>query len=249
MGRVIEELAHETGIRVHYSVLPEEPVTASCAGTTLRPILECLLGNEADLMFRYPEGFAKDGLSKQPSDVWVLASSFEGAGGRVVAGVPDDVARRPMEAARAGEEDTDALLARAGGKNPVERVKAIGRLIVDKSVDEALLRAALEKALADEDAEVRAQAVYGLSQRGGDGYPDLLRSALSDRDASVRLMAVDSAGSDALGLAVLREALADRDETVRVLASAKLEAAEGGLSPSDGSIGRGVFHERRIGLE
>lgn len=46
--------------------------------------------------------------------------------------------------------------------------------------------------------------------------------AVRERDASVRLMAVDSAGADAEGAALLQEALADRDETVRALATTRL---------------------------
>ena len=51
----------------------------------------------------------------------------------------------------------------------------------------------------------------------------VLRDALQDGDVSVRLMAVDSAGADEPGTALLHEALADEDETVRVAAAIKLK--------------------------
>lgn len=241
LGQVMDEIAGKTGTRVHYSVLPEELVTATCAGATVKQIMECLLGPDADLMFRYPSGFSKDDSPGRPVELWVLGSSFgdrqfsegaRGSGLRAAAGVREDAGQHlqtktaQTDSTQSKPEDIGKLVEMASGEDPAERANAIARLAADERADEAILRNTLGKALSDEDADVRAQAVYGLARRGGAGISAMLQAALHDRDESVRLMAVGSAGTDAQGVALLREALTGSDETVRALAAMKLGQTE-----------------------
>lgn len=211
LKRVIDELAGKTGTRVHYSFLPDEQVTAQCVGTTVKEVLGCLLGADADLVSR-----SSGGSPGQQPEVWVLASSF--------------AKRQPFEAEPdAGEplaipKDTGQEAKPAPAEDPAQRAQAIARLAADGQADDDGQRRALEDALADPDAQVRAQAVYGLAQRGGADASAALQAGLHDSDASVRLMAVDSVGLDPQGLALLQQALADSDETVSAMAALKLES-------------------------
>jgi hypothetical protein len=238
LGPILDEIARKTGIRVHYSALPREPVTVRCKEATLKEAITCLLGSGADLMFRYGSGPAKEVSPGRPTELWVLDSSFrdehpaaptrnagQGAGGES-AGPQRQARAEQGNGARSEPEDVGKLLEMAGSGDPAVRASAIARLAADAEADERTVSRTLRNALSDEDGDVRAQAVYGLAQRRTADTPAVLKTALQDSDASVRLMAVDSAGTDPDSLAVLREALADSDDTVRALAVLKLEPRE-----------------------
>lgn len=233
LRRVIDEISRTTGIRAHYSVLPEEAVTATCAGETLKRVLECLLGPEADLMFRNPRPTVGEAARGWPEEFWVLGSSFatgRGKGDSDAARCPAAASLGPgplqgtmrREPAPSGA-DAARLLEMADAGDPQQRADALSRLVVDGGVEEGDLRRVLERALADADAYVRTQAVYGLARLEGPDAFSHLHDALKDSDASVRLMAVDSAGNDARGVALLEQAVADDDAAVSGLAQAKLE--------------------------
>lgn len=217
MPQLIEAIAAKTGTRIHYQARPGALVTASCAGSEAKPLLRCLLGADANMMVRYERG--------APAEIWVLATGTEEGGDAAALATQSAAAARPTTSGTAGSPDIGRLLAQAHDPSAGRRADALVRLVADERVDAGTLRQTLEAAFADEDAEVRAQAVFGLAQQGGDEAPRWLRAALNDPDESVRLMAVDSAGGDAQSLALLREALADQDDTVRELAALKLEPA------------------------
>lgn len=239
LGQVLDEITKGTGIPVHYSVLPEGLVSATCAGETLKAVLTCLMGSDTNLLFRYPTGASKDGSPAQPAEVWVLGTNFERRPLSIDRGHADrclsaDGGDDPSQHGRTEKSGTGAaqsqshekgkLLESASGSDPAQRAQAIATLAANGLADEPLLRKTLEQALSDENAEVRAQAVNGLAQRGGAEAPAFLRAAMQDSDASVRLMAVDSAGNDSQSLVLLQEALADPDETVSTYAAEKLDS-------------------------
>lgn len=242
LGAVFGKIASETGVRLHYSIPSEQLVTVDCAGTTLRQVLACLLGPRADLVFRYAKGApAEDEAGALPAEIWVLASSVDaddtplGAGhsgyctalaaqGSVAFSRAGKGANStPADPAHANPDVSGSLVELANAEDPRRRADAIARLTVEGRADDPAVRQTLLAALADDDANVRAQAVSAVARRDGAGANTALREALHDGDESVRLMAVDSAGSDAQGLALLQEALLDSDETVRALAAMKLE--------------------------
>ena len=218
----LDELARKTGARVHYTILPENRVTALCAGESVKAVMRCVLGAEADLMFRSRSEGSKNGAGRHALDVWVLGSSFAKArsapDGRDSAGCPTAAAKTPEP------DDIQPWLEMARTGDPAQRANAIARLASGGRIEAGTLRATLEQALADADPSVRAQAVYGLA-RQGDASAEL-QAALHDGDPAVRLMAVDSVGASAQGLAMLREALTDSDETVSRLAALKLKSFE-----------------------
>jgi len=89
------------------------------------------------------------------------------------------------------------------------------------SENDTSVRTALEKALSDKSAQVRAQAINALAFREGEAaVSGQLQQALQDSDAGVRMMAVDNIESDT---ALLQQALQDKDAGVRDLAQLKLD--------------------------
>jgi hypothetical protein len=165
LSAVFDELANKTGIPVHYSVLAETPVTATCAGAGLEPVVKCLLGTDAGLMFRYRNGLSKTASAERPEALWILESSLAGA---ACTGSDSEDHRggkaRKTDAGKPASKRTRKLLnAAAAGNDPQQRVNALSELIVDKQADPTVVHAVLEKSLTDEDASVRAQAVWGLA--------------------------------------------------------------------------------------
>lgn len=232
LAQVLDALALKTGTRLHYPALPRGPVDAKCAEESLNRVLACVLGFRPNLVARYAGAAGQGRRAGWPAEVWILASSFDrapraGEAGDAEAALPAK-ARNHTESPRSTDlppfepEEPGKLLGLAAGADAAGRATAIADLAADERADPATVLRVLRDALSDASAEVRAQAVYGLSQRAGAETPELLRAALRDRDADVRLMAVDSAAVDQASLPVFQEALADRDSTVRTLAAEKL---------------------------
>ena len=231
LKQVLDKIAGDTGLLIHYSVLPEGLITATCVGTTLKQVMECLLDRKADLVFRYPRGLSRGVSQIQPKEVWVLRTKSEPPPQAANSSVYNTmVTQQPVmqmtsgaqtdtELAAAGQ--TNALIERAKSKNPKDRADAISSLMNEGKAGDAAVRKVLEEALLDKDANVRAQAISSLTHREGDNATAELQVALHDSDASVRLMAVGRIGNNA---ALLQEALTDSDATVRELAAMKLES-------------------------
>jgi hypothetical protein len=227
LAKLLDEIALKTGIKLHYSVLPKVPVTATCVGATAKQVLECLLGANVDMAFRYPENKAvASGQQVNPEEVWILGSSLHAQDN---AGNGCALSSAGVTSKLVGENgSTDnvspiqQLLRQVNAKSVNERADAIANLAVDEgSKNDASVRTALEKALSDKSAQVRAQAINALAFREGEAaVSGHLQQALQDSDASVRMMAVDNIESDTT---LLQQALQDKDTAVRDLAQLKLD--------------------------
>jgi hypothetical protein len=229
LAQVLNRIATQTGVRINYSVLPEGLVTATCVGSTVKQVLECLLARKADLIFRYPSQTAKTVSLKQPAEVWVLGAKFDvnqtNSETCISTGFQQQATQKlvdaKMDTAQTEPDETDELVKMAKSENPAERAEAIGRLMAAGRKDDASVKEALETALSDKDARVRVQAIFSLSQREGAGAAAALREAIHDPDEGVRLTAVDRAGDD---IALLQQALTDEAESVRELAAMRLKS-------------------------
>lgn len=226
LAKVLDNIADKTGVRINYSVLPEGLVTATCAGSTIKQVMECLLVSKADLVFRYSGQSSRAGSQGQPVEAWVLGAKFGGDQTNSVicssAGIQHQT-KLTATIAKIGPEhdETDELVKMAASKVPAERAEAIGRLMAGGREGDATVRETLEAALSDQDAKVRAQAISSLAHReGAEAVASALQEALHDSDVSVRLTAVDNAGND---VALLKQALTDGDAMVRQLAGIRLE--------------------------
>lgn len=237
-AQVLHEITKQSGIRFHFTIPLEGSVTASFTDLPLKEALKRLFGPEANFIFRYPQKADQASPRGVPSEVWILGevsaasvdasrstaehkSSASGSDA-AASSLPPSV---ETENSQAEQENIDALLETTRAEDPRLRMHALSALAASGKADETIVRSALDAALADEDAGVRAQAVQALANRGGSAAIGLLRQALRDSDPSVRLMAVDSVVPQEQGIALLREALSDGDETVRYRAASKLKEA------------------------
>lgn len=225
LARVLNSLAQQINIPIHYSVLPKNLVTATCVGATLKEILECLLAEKAGLVFRYAK---QTGNSKEIAEAWIMGSSLSDLpaqnGDCAAATVKSNSESAVKQASQNHESEPDRaeeLLAMAKSKNPEDRAAAMSAILTDGIETTAAVKATLEDALTDQDASVRAQAVSTLAHLEDNNATPVLQAALRDSDVDVRLMAVDGITDDAT---LLNQAMNDSDETVRSLAAAKLEA-------------------------
>ncbi len=222
LASILDKIAKVTGVPIHYSMLPKGLVTACCAGATVKPILECLLNKKADLIFRYPRKSSKADQQNCPAEVWVMGAHFDvepKASAAVVSAERPPIAKPVRAIQTLSKEDADKLTEMVTDKNPQYRAVAVSNLAARQANDPATYKI-LESALSDQNAEVRAQAVAGLSKQKGYDVSTVLQSALQDDNVSVRLMAVDNAGDNPV---LLQQALNDSDETVRTYAAIKLE--------------------------
>jgi hypothetical protein len=224
LPKILDYLSKKTRIPIHYSVLPEGLVSATCVGSSIKPVLECLLAHKADLAFRAPE---KPANENDVSEVWITGTSLAGNDGKSAgctgraekAEQELQALKQKLEAQDGTPDMTDEFLRMSESKKPGDRVAAIGALLGSKRKEDPAVKAVLEKALNDQNAAVRAQAVSTVGQSGGDDAVAVLQDALQDESVDVRLMAV-SAITDNVEL--LQQAINDSDETVRALASIKL---------------------------
>ncbi len=229
--QVLKELTLKTHIPIHYSVLPDGLVTATCVGNTIKPVLECLLDRKADIIVRYIRGKSGNADAGQIAEAWVLGSKLEavpnaalcskttsGQGSmslnRTDQTSEDDSETKPVQG--------DELLKMAQSKNPQERAYAIGALLADARRNDPKVKAMLEEAVHDKDANVRAQAVSTLTHRDdySENAKEVIQEAMQDSSADVRMMAVDGITDD---VGLLQQAVNDDDEAIRTFATLKLE--------------------------
>jgi HEAT repeats len=228
MVEVLKMIAAKTQVPIHYSVLPEGLVTATCVGSTLKQVLECLLDRKADLIVRYPRNADKSETKGQLAEAWVLGSRLDGTVARLDCPLTDTSTTLPFEQSqqapdtKAKPNPSDALLKIAQSKDVAGRADAIGALLNAGNKDDPQIQEMLEDAVHDQDANVRAQAVSTLTHWSNDteSISAALGEAIHDDSADVRLMAVDGITDD---VGLLQQAVNDSDEVVSTMAATKLE--------------------------
>jgi HEAT repeats len=225
MVEVLKVITAKTQVPIHYSVLPEGLVTATCVGSTLKQVLECLLERRADLIVRYPRNADKSEGNGQLAEAWVLGSRQDGTAcsltGKTGSTLPLGQSQQLADTT-AKPNPSDTLLNMAQSTNVAGRAEAIGALLMAGTKDDPKIQDMLENAIHDEDANVRAQAVSTLTHwsNNTESISAALSEAIHDDSADVRLMAVDSITDD---VNLLQQAVNDSDEVVRTMAATKLE--------------------------
>ncbi|MDP3933041.1 MAG: hypothetical protein Q8Q45_11915, partial [Methylococcaceae bacterium] len=68
LGKILKAIADKTGVSIHYSVLPDAPVTATCIGENVSQIMDCLLAKQVGLV-------AHKAQKDKPAEFWLLGSS------------------------------------------------------------------------------------------------------------------------------------------------------------------------------
>lgn len=221
LTQVLEIIENQTSVRLHVAPGFEQLVTANCAGTTLE-VLKCVLGKEANFIYRYADKASAKHPTSLLKEVWVLKPAPSGR--RLPQHNDSDIiceAAEDLDAPVGSEqEEVEKLSALARSSNPAQREEALSRLALAGEDNDEDIRKVLAESLRDQNPKVRAQAVSGLARRDTPEKGEVLREALHDHDVEVRLMAVSNAGED---VALLKAALHDTDRVVRDLANMKLE--------------------------
>ncbi len=223
LASVLGIIANKTNTPIHYSVLPEGLVTATCVGSTLKQVLECLLNGRADIIFRYPNHLVNADSKTQVAEAWVLGSKIGGVIVKDCQSIDNSslipAQNQPTQGIQSERQIKDLLdLAQSGDSE--ERARAIGALLSAGHEGNTEVKATLEQALNDHDANVRAQAISTYAHREGSAATDAIQQALQDSSVDVRLMAVDGITEN---VDLLQQATTDSNEAVRNLAFMKLE--------------------------
>ncbi len=224
--QILKKIADKTGAQIHYSILPEAPVTATCVGENVGQIMSCLVGKQIGLVAHKPQ---KD----KPAEFWLLGSSMGSCQSLIVAASPlpiptpiqptEELPPTPDEQAQydqALQAQTDLYLEQLkNAKNNDDRLQILGNLGSGVKSHDPNLRKVLGDAIVDKDSNIRKQAIATMVSLDKEGAIDVLSNALHDNDTSVRLAAVDYAGEDT---DLLQQALGDSSAQVRNFAAAKL---------------------------
>jgi HEAT repeats len=220
LAQILKAIADKAGVNIHYSVLPEAPVTATCVGANVGQVMDCLVAKQVGLVAHKPQ-------KNKPAEFWLLGSSVGSCQAVTVMPIasPIQVAAEqptPEEQAQvdqALQEQTDQLQKQAQSKDPSQRAEAIGNIAAIGLKDDPAIDETLRTAMNDKDANVRAQAIRAIVQRGGEEAADQIGMALKDKDVNVRLTAVSDIQEDET---LLQQALNDSDPMIRDLAKSKL---------------------------
>ncbi|MDP2394755.1 MAG: HEAT repeat domain-containing protein [Methylococcaceae bacterium] len=221
LGKILKAIADKTGVSIHYSVLPDAPVTATCIGENVSQIMDCLLAKQVGLV-------AHKAQKDKPAEFWLLGSSVGSCQAVTVeptAPLAQAVVEKKPTAAEQAQvdqsmrEQSDLLLEQAKSKDPGERAQAIYNLGLAGLKDDPSVDKAIQSAMIDKDPGIRAQAVTAIVQRGGNDVEAFLTQAINDKDVNVRFNAVSTINDD---VNLLQQASKDNDKGIRELASAKL---------------------------
>ncbi|MEQ1559598.1 MAG: HEAT repeat domain-containing protein [Methyloglobulus sp.] len=219
--QILKAVADKTGVNIHYSVLPEAPVTATCVGANVGQVMDCLVAKQVGLVAHKPQ---KD----KPAEFWLLGSSVgscqavtvAASAPLIAAAVQQPTPEEQALADQALQEQTGHLLKQTQSKDPNQRAEGIGNLGAVGPKDDPAVDEALRTAMNDKNADVRAQAIRAIVQRGGEEVANQVGLALKDNDVNVRLTAVSDIQDDET---LLQQALNDSDQSVRDLAKDKLQ--------------------------
>lgn len=224
LAKVLDFIANKTHVPIHYSLLSEGLVTATCVGTALKQVLECLLDRKADLILRYPHAQTQTANNANIAEAWILGSRLDGTTAENFPVTGDEASFdlwQNQQATKTEQDRIDELLKMTQSETPEERAAAIGALLTEGREDDPDVKAALERALTDQESIVRSQAVSSYAHHENSAaVSEVIQEALNDSSADVRMMAVDSITDD---IALLQEAVNDSDATIRSLAAIKLE--------------------------
>lgn len=210
LAQVLQTIVDKTGTKIHYTALPEAPVTANCVGANVRQIMECLIGQQLGLVARSPE-------TGGAVEFWLLGAC-SGHCQEVVL----KAANAAQNATNADHERSDELLENyKNAKTLDDRRNALGYLTSGANINDPQVRHALEDAMKDKNPGIRAQALASLATMDKDNATTVLGAALRDRDPGIRIAAIENAYDNR---EVLEQAANDPDNSIRTYAASKLAA-------------------------
>jgi hypothetical protein len=216
LGQILKELAAKTGAVIHYSVLPEAPVTATCAGANIWQLMDCLVAKQVGMVTNKPE-------PGKPAEFWLLGTSVGSCKAMTVEPVAPQTqaaikqqhqptAAEQAEIDQGNQNQSNVLLEKfKKSKDKGDRAEALNNLVAVGKIDDFNVRNALEEAMMDKDASIRSQAVETLANIDKDNATDYLNKAMQDKSPEVRITALGKAGGQ---VQLLEQALSDSDKNV-----------------------------------
>jgi len=226
LSNVLDKISQVLKIPIHYSVLPEGKVKATCVSSTVKGLLNCLLGSEINVAFRYSKGTQDASQSVQAvTEVWVLGSSLKTSNATrqcvelIAPVIKDQNLITDVSKHKASLIKLEQLLAGVTVENDEQRALAVAKLATKGVAGNEQVKEALMLALDDPSAKVRMQALFGWVFREREAaLPELIR-ALDDPDPAVRKKAVGLGNDKDL----LNQAASDPSQSVRQYALMKLQ--------------------------
>ncbi|NML14692.1 HEAT repeat domain-containing protein [Azohydromonas caseinilytica] len=215
LGSVLNEIGRQSGIDFHVpGEIAAHPVSVSMRGMPVEQGLARVLAHY-DSIYYFA---ARNSAARSLVSVWVYPQGQGFAAG-------SDNGHRDAGRRLDAELAYRSPIRLATDADPAIRLQAISTLAEgsEAGVDRATARAALETALSDPDAQVRAQALSGLVSNDSNAAFAYQIQGLRDADPAVRLMAVETLAAEGEGRALLQSALNDPDEAVRQAARLQLE--------------------------
>ncbi len=219
LAQILKAIADKTGVNIHYSVLPEAPVTVTCVGANVGEVMDCLVAKQVGLV-------AHKSQKDKPAEFWLLGSSVGSCQAVIVAQSsvqeiqPTEPANVPTEPSQDEIEQNERFIKEYHSQDPGIRATAIYNLGVAGIKDDPNVELTIREALHDKDPNVRSNAINSLSQRGGQDLEIEINNAIKDENPNVRFAATALVKDD---VALLQQALGDNDHTVRELAKSKLD--------------------------
>lgn len=219
LGQILAELSRKTGAVIHYSVLPETPVTATCVGAEVGQVMDCLAAKQIGLVGHKAQ---KD----KSAEFWLLGSSVGSCQAKSIAPIKlskglKTPEQEPLNAEPSQQEieQTERWLIEAKSKDPSERGMALTNLGLAGLKEDPKVNETLRSATKDKDPNVRIQAITGLMQREGSSVEPEIVDALKDNNADVKMAVISNLSNPDL----LEIALNDNDPVIRDLAASKIE--------------------------
>lgn len=209
---LVDKIASQAHLTVHYSVLPAATVSATCIGSTVVALLQCVFSGSANIVSRALNSNAID-----KGEIWIISSSLA-----VGQSVNRTCQNGQADSSEVDTSDqTEKWLKQAIGKNADERAQAVAELGLIHSGDDAKVRGVLQTALQDIEPKVRARAIAAWVDREGEMYAsEQLRKALQDHNVDVRFSAIDMIEKDET---LLQLAVHDKEQSIREMARLKLD--------------------------
>lgn len=219
LGQILKQIADKTGAIIHYSVLPEAPVTATCVGADVGQVMDCLVAKQIGLV-------AHKAQKNKPAEFWLLGSSVGSCQAKSIVPIKlskelETPEQEPLNSEPNQEEieQTERWLIEAKSKDPSERGMALTNLGLAGLKDDPKVNETLRFATKDKDPNIRIQAITGLMQREGRRVEPEIVDALKDINADVKMAVISNLNDPDL----LRIALNDSDPAIRNLATSKIE--------------------------
>jgi len=220
LARILEEISQKTAVKIHYSVLPLKPITATCAASDIEVLFRCLLGQTVDFVFHYHPVERTKELKLIPKDIWILGSSLAFCSLNNM-----DRKKASSNKSKGSKQENktqrqlDDLFSQAKEGDSFQRRQAIIKLSERAPLHLEVMTDFLKQALIDEEPNIRAQALSSWVKRKEGNAEELIEGFLQDEAVEVRMMAVSLVSTKEL----LEFALGDSDRVVKKFAKNKLD--------------------------